>query len=78
METKILQAVDDGVQSNGKIVQGPDGQYYLANSDQKPAAILGLDAAPTGPIGTECTGTELGGAVKGVAGGVKAFVWDGW
>jgi len=56
-------------QSNGKIVMGPDGQYYMANANQKPLAILGLDAAPTGAIGTNCTGTALGG-------GVKVFVWD--
>ena len=63
-------------QSNGTIVQGSDGQYYLANSDQQPAAILGLDGVPHGAI--NCNGTVLGGFVTGVAGGIKAFVWDGW
>ena len=63
---------------NSGLVVGPDGKYYLANSLNAPALMLGLAADPSGAISTNCTGTVLGGFTKGVAKGVKGFVWDGW
>ncbi len=63
---------------NSPIVKGPDGKYYLANSEGAPTALLGLSGYPDSQVSTNCDGSFAGGFASGVFGGVKGFVWDGW
>ncbi len=62
-------------QSNGRIVQGPDGEYYIGNVRGRPAPLIGVPAPPP-EDDPGCEGSFSQGFEDGFSRGAKALFVD--